>query len=77
MVAKKEIQYIHIYAIESESPFREYRIHMRKPLNVNARGITNRSKTRADVDSNSNSTMPTAYSTDHLSVSDANGISSH
>lgn len=44
-------------------PFREYKIHKRKPLRVNANGITNMSRTRAEVDSSSSSTIPTAYRT--------------
>jgi hypothetical protein len=40
-------------------------IQIKNPLNVNARGMTKSSSTRADVDSSSNSTMPTAYRTDH------------
>jgi hypothetical protein len=40
---------------------------MRKALNVNARGTTKRSSTRAEVDSNSSSTMPTAYRTKEIS----------
>lgn len=39
-------------------PFKEYIIHRRKPLNVNARGMMNMSRTNADVDSNSSSTIP-------------------
>lgn len=42
---------------------------MRNPLSVKANGMTNMSKTRADVDSNSSSTMPTAYKTRKSRVS--------
>jgi hypothetical protein len=38
-------------------------IHKRNPLSVKANGIMNISKMTADVDSNSNSTMPMEYST--------------
>jgi hypothetical protein len=44
-------------------PFKEYKIQRRKPLRVKARGMTNSNRIRADVDSSSNSTMPTAYRT--------------
>jgi hypothetical protein len=44
-------------------PFKEYMIHNRNPLSVKANGIMNISKMRADVDSNSNSTMPMEYNT--------------
>ena len=40
---------------------------MRNPLNVNANGTTKMSSTRAEVDSNSSSTMPTAYRTEEIS----------
>lgn len=38
-------------------------IHMRKVLNVIARGMMKSSNTSADVDSSSSSTIPTAYNT--------------
>ena len=61
---------IHQHVIECPSvclPLRDHRIHMRNALNVNARGTTKRSSTRAEVDSNSSSTMPTAYRTKETS----------
>jgi hypothetical protein len=39
-------------------PFREYIIQRRKPLRVKASGIMKIKRIRAEVDSNSNSTMP-------------------
>lgn len=44
-------------------PLSDHRIHMRNALKVNASGTTKRRSTSADVDSNSSSTMPTAYRT--------------
>lgn len=44
-------------------PFREYIIQRRKPLRVKARGIMKIKRIRAEVDSNSNSTMPMEYRT--------------
>ena len=38
-------------------------IQSKKPLIVNAKGMTNKRRMRADVDSSSSSTMPTAYRT--------------
>lgn len=38
-------------------------IHNMNPLRVNANGITNSNRIRAEVDSSCSSTMPTAYST--------------
>lgn len=51
--------------------FREYMIQSRKPLSVNASGMTNRSRINAEVDSSSNSTIPTAYSTMRRHVSES------
>jgi len=56
----------HQHVVEFPSvylPLRDHRIHIRNALNVNASGTTKRSSTSADVDSNSSSTMPTAYRT--------------
>ena len=39
-------------------------IQNKKTLNVNASGTMNSNKTRADVDSSSNSTIPIAYRTE-------------
>lgn len=44
-------------------PFKEYIIHKRKALRVKARGIMKSKSISAEVDSNSNSTMPMAYRT--------------
>jgi hypothetical protein len=60
----------HQHAVENPSeylPLRDHRIHMRNALNVNASGTTKRRSTSADVDSNSSSTMPTAYRTIKMS----------
>ena len=41
-------------------------IQSKKPERVNASGTTNNKSIRADVDSSSSSTIPTAYKTDHF-----------
>jgi len=50
------------------TPFREYIIHKRKPLRVNARGMIKSRSNNADVDSSSSSTIPTAYRTNSYEV---------
>jgi hypothetical protein len=48
------------------TPFSEYMIHRRKPLRVNAKGMIKSKSNKADVDSSSSSTIPTAYKTDRV-----------
>jgi hypothetical protein len=58
---------------QQNAPFNEYNIQRRKPLRVKAKGMININKTKADVDSSSSSTMPTAYRTLYVTFSKLQG----
>jgi hypothetical protein len=58
------------FEIDEYTPFREYIIHRRNPLRVNARGMIKSRSNNADVDSSSSSTIPTAYRTNNVSGCD-------